>query len=62
MRYALARRFRSIIRYAKHTLAPTPTDYERRRAALHQQLARELAPKLCFTAVARALGIPGKAL
>jgi hypothetical protein len=57
MRYALARRVRAVLRFAKHTLAPTPTDYERRRAALHAQLARELAPKLCFTAVARALGV-----
>jgi hypothetical protein len=53
----LARLIRGIIRYAKHTLAPTPTAYERRREALHAQLARELAPKLCFTAVARALGV-----
>jgi hypothetical protein len=56
MRYALARRWRAVVRYAKHTLAPTPTDYERRKRELHEQLRREVTEARLVAAVERVRG------
>lgn len=51
----LARQARAVFRYAKATFAPTPTEYQRKREALHAQLRREVTERELVAAVERAV-------
>jgi hypothetical protein len=55
-KHNIARRVRAVLRFARHTLAPTPNDYERRKRELHEQLRREVTEARLVAAVERVRG------